>query len=220
MRPDSRYPTPPRWKLRERFGALFRGPARLLARHVFGVRLQLDPRLDASGPVIYAPNHPSVLDPILLFGHLPAGTWFAATEKMILRYPWLRVMKGLPIIFLPADGLTRREYAWMLSLAQAGRSLVIFPQADVVHPDEEPICFPGFGRIAHKVGLPVRLVAIHGTHEVFDWEHDRRIRRGRTVTVRWHADIEAARGPDAAQEGFLSMLANLSSRNPHNEAAH
>lgn len=194
---------------RELFGLLLRAPARGLVRWGFGTKVQVDPEISKLQGVVIVCNHPSVLDPPMLFGRLPKRTWFTGTEKVMLRYPLLRVMRALPVVFFPASGLRKHEMAKMQAVASLGKNLVVFPQGDCVHPDGPFTCFPGFYRVAKRTKRPMAFVAIDGTHRVFDWEHDRRIKRGHTVRLRLFGQLEPTASEDEAVGMFRRMIESL-----------
>lgn len=196
-------------RLREFIGLIFRWPARLLVRFWFGVRVSADPSIgNLKGKVIVC-NHPSVLDPPLLYGLFPLGTWFTGTQKVMLRYKVLNAMRILPVLFFPASGLRKQDMVRMNQIAGRGRNLVIFPQADTVHPDGEFACYPGFWRVARRAEKEIVYVAVDGTHRVFDWENDRQIKRGQTVCVNVFGRLPSTCTEDAAIGLFRAMIESL-----------
>ncbi|MBL8060673.1 MAG: 1-acyl-sn-glycerol-3-phosphate acyltransferase [Chthonomonas sp.] len=190
---------------RELFGLAWRIPARLLVKLWFGARVTTDPEIHKLRNVIIVCNHPSVLDPPLLFGRFPRGTWYTGTQKVMLRYPILRILKALPIVFFPAEGLRKHEMIRLNQIAGKGRNIVIFPQADCVHPDAEFACYPGFWRVARRAKVEMVYVGIDGTHRIFDWENDRKIKRGRTVALKLFGRL----GPDCTEEEAIEMFRQM-----------
>lgn len=176
---------------------------------ILAPKLNVDRRLRQLRGRVIVPNHPSVVDPILLFCALPPGTWFAATEKMALRYPVLRLLRALPVYWLPADGLRKQDFAALIEIARKGSNLVIFPQADVVVPGGPFACFPGFWRIARKVERKLALVSVEGTHAIMDWENERKIGRGKPVVLALHREMDPPPTEAEAVEAFRQMLAAL-----------
>ena len=196
-------------RLREVIGPIFRWPARVLVRLLFGVRVSADPEIKALKGKVIVCNHPSVLDPPLLYGLFPLGTWFTGTQKVMLRYPVLNVMRMLPILFFPAGGLRKQDMVRMNQIAGRGRNLVIFPQADCVHPDGEFACYPGFWRVARGAEVSAVYVAVDGTHRVFDWEHDRKVKRGQKVAVQVFGRLPSTCTEDEAVGMFRAMIDSM-----------
>src|SRR5262249_59037139 len=80
-----------------------------------------------AGPVVYAPNHQSHLDILVLLGHLPGATRFAA-KRELWRHP---VVAGVldTLGMIPVDREHPEEAIDALrSAARARQSFVLFPE--------------------------------------------------------------------------------------------
>ena len=114
--------------------------------------------LRQAGPVIVAPNHPSLLDAVLILSRLPRGVCAAKAE--LLRNPFLGGSARLAG-FIRNDSATRfvREGARRLD---AGCQLLIFPEGTRTVGGRLGAFKGGFALIAKCADVPVQTVFIDG----------------------------------------------------------
>jgi 1-acyl-sn-glycerol-3-phosphate acyltransferase len=145
------------------------------------------------GPVIYAANHRSFLDPFVIATIARRPMYYVAKEELFrnrLLGWWLNALGAFPVRRGAAD-------SDMLQTAKAilarGDSVLIFPEGTRIRPGSLGRPKRGVGRLALETGAPVVPVAVIGTESIRKgWRirpHKVRIRVGRPLTF---PQVEAA----------------------------
>ena len=168
---------------------------RLLARLLWRVRFEGLEHLPADGPLIIAPNHQTYADPVLVCIPIRFPVHFMAWDALfeVPGLAWLiRRLRAFPVQLDSADPRSTRE---AVRLLQAGRAVMIFPEAGR-SPDGRLQRFrPGAFRLACSLGVPVLPVTIDGGHE--SWPPGRLLPRRGRLTIVYHAVIRPPEKPDA-----------------------
>jgi 1-acyl-sn-glycerol-3-phosphate acyltransferase len=128
-------------------------------------RLHRD-RVPASGPIIFASNHRSFLDPFLIACLVRRPVYFVA-KRELFGHPlvaWILGSLGAFPVDRGANDAEAMETA--RAILARGDCVVIFPEGTRVRPG--PIGTPrrGVGRLALQSGAPVVPVAVIGTEDV------------------------------------------------------
>src|SRR5688500_10389497 len=138
------------------------------------------------GPVIFAANHRSFLDPFVIATIARRPMYYVAKEELfrnrVLGW-WLNALGACPVRRGAGD-------ADMLETAKAilerGDSVLIFPEGTRIRPGSLGRPKRGVGRLALESGAPVVPVAVFGTEAIRKgWRirpHKVRIRVGRPLT--------------------------------------
>jgi 1-acyl-sn-glycerol-3-phosphate acyltransferase len=180
-------------------GVLAEGPMRLLVHgladpEVFGVDRLDDLRRQAAEldesppPLIFAPNHHSHLDTVLMFRAVPA-TWrrrlvVAAAADYFFDKRWKATLASLSLNAIPIDreATGRRSAEMIRELIEDGWSLVIYPEGGR-SPDGWGQDFKaGAAYLSSRAGVPVVPVFIDGTGSIFG-KGMKRPKPGRTRVV-------------------------------------
>ena len=136
------------------------------------------------GPVIFAANHRSFLDPFVISAIQKRPLYFVAKrelfEKSRLQRWFLNSLGAFPIDRGSGD---EASMAVARRILERGDGVMIFPEGTRVRPGPLGHARSGVGRLALETGAPVVPVAVHGTDDV---------RRGWRIYPR-HISIRAGR---------------------------
>jgi glycerol-3-phosphate dehydrogenase (NAD(P)+) len=118
------------------------------------------------GPVIFASNHRSFLDPFAIATLVRSPVYFVAKRELFrkrLQAWWLSSLGAFPVRRGSGD---EDMIETAMALLERGDKVVIFPEGTRVRPG--PLGSPkrGVGRLAVESGVPVVPVAIIGTEDI------------------------------------------------------
>jgi len=135
---------------------------RLLARPTITGRVQVL----APGPVIYAANHASTFDALLLFVLLPRDTVFVGPGDFPLLWPGNWVVRHAGLILMKRGAVDREGLRQMLAHLQGGGRLGIFPEGGTW---EKPIDHvkSGAAYLSQAAGARIVPMAFGGTYQVW-----------------------------------------------------
>lgn len=140
------------------FRAFYRGLGHL---RVYGLE-----NIPKTGPVIFAANHNSFLDPPLVATEIDRITWFLSKKELFdvpLFRNYMYAMHGFPIKRGAADRPALRR---ALELLARGETLTLFPEGERSKDGKLKPPELGVSMIALKSRAPVIPVAIEGTREM------------------------------------------------------
>ena len=194
-------PAPPSWDANAYHGrTLERGASRVLywivravlqpVFHVYfrlrGIGLASTCR--SSGPVIFASNHRSFLDPFVIGTLVRRPVYYVAKKELFLHPVRGRVAE--PLGAFPVDRGAGDSGRWTrrAAILERGDCVVIFPEGRARGPGRSGGPRRGVGRLALQTGAPVVPVAVFGTEAVRrGWRirpHRVRVRCGRALRSR------------------------------------
>jgi 1-acyl-sn-glycerol-3-phosphate acyltransferase len=164
------------------------------ARLYWRIRLEGTEHIPADGPLIIAPNHVTFADPVLVSIPIRFAVHFMAWDALfkVPGLAWLiRRLRAFPVQIESADPSSTRE---AMRLLQAGRAVMIFPEAGRT-PDGRLQRFrPGAFRLACALKVPVLPVTILGGHA--SWPPGRILPRPGRLSIIYHPVIPPPDEPD------------------------
>ena len=120
-----------------------------------------------TGAFIFASNHSSYLDPILLGVALYRGLYYIAREDLFAKPLPDWIMRGVHAFPLKRNSGDLGALRQALAILKEGKPLVIFPEGTRATDKNLRPAKPGVGFIAAKSGVPVVPVYIDGSFEAF-----------------------------------------------------
>ncbi len=139
--------------------------ANLFLRLTLRFRVFGQENIPKRGAFIFAGNHVSNLDPVIMGSVCTRKASFFAKEELfqnkILGW-WLKGCWAFPVRRGKGDRAALKQ---ALHLLRSGRPLIFFPQGTRVRPGEEDHVFPGAGFLVSKTKVPVVPVYISGSDQ-------------------------------------------------------
>jgi 1-acyl-sn-glycerol-3-phosphate acyltransferase len=143
--------------------ATLKVPAVALMRLLFRLEVKGREHVPATGPVLIASNHVSVLDPPFVGGASPRELYFLAKEELF-RVPVLgRLIAALNSRPVKRDGSDSRALKTALKLLEEERALLVFPEGTRGVEGRLGEGKPGVGMLAVMSGASVVPAHISGT---------------------------------------------------------
>ena len=177
----------------------------VLARLLFGARIEGVEHVPRNGPFVLVSNHCSNLDPPILgwaTGHQVGRVVHFMAKIEMSRWPivgWLASQSG--VYFVRRGEGDRAAQRFSLEALAAGRPLAMFVEGTRSRDGHLQAGKPGAALLAMRSGAPLIPVGIAGTHRIFPgrsrWPHPTR------VTVRIGAPFTLPHEP----EGRLDRVA-------------
>ena len=137
----------------------------LLGRLLFRFRVIHRDRLINEGPVIFAMNHESYLDPPLAGIAMERDIYFLA-RRTLLDVPVLgSILPKMNVIPVDQEGNDRSALKALLRILKAGNATIIFPEGARTLDGKMQPALPGLGFVIAKTLAPVVPMRIFGAHE-------------------------------------------------------
>ncbi|MBP7461737.1 MAG: 1-acyl-sn-glycerol-3-phosphate acyltransferase [Candidatus Delongbacteria bacterium] len=137
----------------------------LILKVILGVKTYGEERIPSRGPFIIAANHNSFFDPPLIGSLFPLEMAFAA-KKELFSIPifgrFIAYLNSIPVDRNKMDLASMK--AIIRSVTVDHKCLLIFPEGTRRKKNSSPQAKRGIGLIAHKTGVPIIPVYIHGTN--------------------------------------------------------
>lgn len=148
----------------------------------FHGRVVLDEPLPRRGPAIFAANHRSLMDGVLIHSVIrrPLRVFIAKEWAEWWAIHWLTSSMGA--IEVRRDKRNHGAFVAALEALRRGDAVALFPEGGIQHDDRLARFRHGAARLALATGAPVYPVAIIGSSDAMPWP--RRIPRLRRITVR------------------------------------
>src|SRR5918995_6725366 len=149
--------------------------------------------IPAEGPVIFAANHRSFLDPFVIGTLIRRPMYYVAKKELFAKRWQAWVLNALGAFPVDRGASDQESMATARQILERGDSVLMFPEGTRVRPGSLGRPRRGVGRLALETGAPVVPVAVYGTESIRKgWRirpHKVRIRVGRPLTF---PQVEAA----------------------------
>jgi 1-acyl-sn-glycerol-3-phosphate acyltransferase len=184
----------------------------LLLRLLTRARIEGRQYIDTPGPVIYAGNHMSTFDALLILVLLPTDTVFVGPGDFKLLWPGEWVVRHAGIIRMKRGAVDRDGLKRLMEALKAGGRLAMFPDGGTW---EKPIddVKSGVSYLSHATGARIVPMAFGGTYQV--WKRMFRLRFPR-VTVRFgppqppvSVSADRKRRQDELQAAAVALMREL-----------
>lgn len=136
--------------------------------------------LAASGPVIYAANHASTYDAMLLITHLPPDAELVGPGDFRLLWPASFLVRWAGVIPVNRGKLDRTSLRTMSKVLNSGGQLGLFPEGGTWEKRLDDVK-PGAAYLSLSTHAPIVPVALGGTYNV--WSRIFRLERPRITFV-------------------------------------
>lgn len=132
-----------------------------LSKLIYSTKIINKEKLKVEEPCIYIANHTSLLDPFLLYAHLPDNVVFVANTGIAKKYAW--AMKGKEVITVdPMNPYSIRD---MIRVVKSGKSIAIFPEGRITVTNSLMKIYSGVAFIAMRTGAKLLPIAINGAEK-------------------------------------------------------
>src|SRR3954452_1373733 len=142
--------------------------------------------IPADGPVIFAANHRSFLDPFVIACMSRRPLYYVAKKELFARKLTAWFLNSLGAFPIDRGNADQDAMATAREILERGDSVLIFPEGTRIRPGTLGTPKRGVGRLALETGAPVVPVAVIGTEAIRrGWRirpHKVRIRAGRPIT--------------------------------------
>ncbi len=155
---------PPRVR---RFRAFFRPLALWVEKYLTQTTITGLENLPSHYPVIFAPNHASTYDAMLLIAHLPEETELVGPGDFKLLFPANVLIALGGIVRIKRAALDRDSLKTMSSALERGLNLALFPEGGTWEKQISDVK-PGVAYLSSLHQVPIVPISFGGTYRVWD----------------------------------------------------
>jgi cytidylate kinase len=141
---------------------------RAVFRVVFGLRISGRERLRHREPYIFASNHLSNGDPLVVGCALDREVWFLAKKELFCKRLFAWLIGAYHAIPVDREEIERKTMKRLFDLLGKGRSILMFPEGTRSRTGELGELKAGLGFIAAKSGVSIVPVYVTGTNRLAD----------------------------------------------------
>ena len=176
----------------------------ILSRVFYRLRVEGVELVPSEGGVLYAANHQSFYDPVLIGVASRRPVYFTPRKTLTQSRVYRLLTSWVPLVPVERGKAEVESVRRMIDLLRDGAALAVFPEQTRTSDGTLGRITPGFQVLAQRSGVPVVPVAIQGAYEV--WPRRRRFPRifGR-IRVRFGEPIAPA-GLGKDREGACHRL--------------
>ncbi|MBF0533227.1 MAG: 1-acyl-sn-glycerol-3-phosphate acyltransferase [Candidatus Omnitrophica bacterium] len=168
-----------------------------------------------TGAFIFASNHRSHLDPMIVPICTTRKICFVAKEELFQKQPLGWILRHLNSIPIRRESADHRAMKTVLNRLSGGTPVLIFPEGTRVVNEAERQIQAGVGWITLKAAVPVVPIYIEGTDKVLPphakklTRHPVKITFGQPVTLTQIPPKEYQSASEAIMQAILALSGNL-----------
>jgi 1-acyl-sn-glycerol-3-phosphate acyltransferase len=140
---------------------------RALFRLLFGLRISGREHLRFRETFVFASNHLSYGDPLVVGCAFDREVWFLAKKELFRNRLFARLIAAYHAIPVDREEIERRTMKRLLNLLGGGRSILMFPEGTRSRTGKLRDLKAGLGFIAVKSGVSIVPVCVTGTNRLF-----------------------------------------------------
>jgi len=156
----------------------------------FGFKVVGTENLPKTKRVIFAGNHTSFLDGIMLMCAYPGRIYFLAADSLFKAMPWGWMAKRLGYIPIKREGFNKESIKEAVEILKVGDSIGIFPEGHITTDGRLSEGKDGVALIARLSGVDIVPFAIEGAYEA--WPLSKKYPRRFPVSIRFNKAIDVA----------------------------
>jgi cytidylate kinase len=137
-------------------------------RVVFGLRISGREHLRYRENYIFASNHLSYGDPLVVGCALDRDLWFLAKKELFRNGLFARLISAFHAIPVDREEIERKTMKRLFGLLGDGRSILMFPEGTRSRTGKLRDLKAGLGFVAAKSGVSIVPVCVTGTNRLFD----------------------------------------------------
>jgi cytidylate kinase len=141
---------------------------RAFFRVVFGLRISGADRLRFRENYIFASNHRSYADPLVVGCALPRDVWFLAKKELFANRAFAWLIRAYHAVPVDREEIERKTMKRIFDLLAGGRSVLMFPEGTRSRNGELRELKPGLGFTAIKSGSGIGPGSVDGTERLLD----------------------------------------------------
>jgi len=141
---------------------------RAVFRALFGLRISGSGNLRYRENYVFASNHRSNADPLVVGCALNRDIWFMAKKELFRTRPFARLIGAYHAIPVDRGEIERKTMKRLFSLLGEGRSILMFPEGTRSRTGELRDLKQGLGFTALKSGTAIVPVYVTGTDRLFE----------------------------------------------------
>lgn len=160
---------------------------------------------DGANPLIFAANHASTYDPVLLMLHIPVTVRPVGPGDFKLLWPASWVVEHLGVIRIQRGAADRESIKMMTEVLSSGQNLSLFPEGGTWEKRLDDVK-PGVAYLSLATGARIIPVSIGGSYGV--WRKIARLQRPK-ITLHFSPPMPPIQSPDRKQRGEMLHRASL-----------